>query len=205
MTEQKKTDNVPWKEILQNISASSLGHLTNTGYLSDIKSQVPNQKLMGRIVTAKIYPPDASILREALIFAQEGDVLAIECAANSHYACWGELRNLAAQVKKLAGVIIAGNVTDIAALRSQPFPVFARGVSALTTRASANTNNGEMNTPINISGVLINPGNIALGDEDGLFVFSEEYIHSILASVKSKEEQDQKKRHELFLKLTSSF
>ncbi|MGO3345949.1 MAG: RraA family protein [Marinomonas sp.] len=179
------------KDVFHNISTSTLGHLTDTGYLSDIKSQVPNQKMVGRIVTVRIYPPDAGILREALITAQAGEVLAIECAVNDHYACWGELRNLAAQIKKLAGVIIAGNITDIAALKSQPFPIFAQGVSALTTRAKTNAQHGEINIPITLSGVTVKPGDIAIGDDDGLFVFSEDYAHNILSAAQDKEQRDE--------------
>lgn len=189
------------KDVFHNISTSTLGHLTDTGYLSDIKSQVPNQKMVGRIVTARIYPPDAGILREALIKAQAGDVLAIECAVNDHYACWGELRNLAAQIKKLAGVIIAGNITDISALRSQPFPIFARGVSALTTRTRTNAQSGEINIPVTLSGVIVKPGDIAIGDDDGLFVFSENYANEVLKLAQIKERQDRVKRKELLSKL----
>ncbi|SBS32013.1 4-hydroxy-4-methyl-2-oxoglutarate aldolase [Marinomonas spartinae] len=191
------------KDLFHNISTSTLGHLTDIGYLSNIQSQVPNQKMVGHIVTVKIYPPDASILREALITAQAGEVLAIECAVNDHYACWGELRNLAAQIKKLAGVIIAGNITDIKALRSQPFPVFAQGVSALTTRATSEPQNGEMNIPITLSGITINPGDIAIGDDDGLFVFSEDYAHSIHQAAQDKEQQDKAIKEALLSKFLS--
>ena len=185
-----------------HITTSTLGHLTDAGYVSNITSQVPNQKLIGRIITAKIYPPDASILREALIKAQAGDVLAIECATNVHYACWGELRNIAAQIKQLAGVIIAGKVTDISALRTYPFPVFAQGTSALTTRALENSQYGELNGQITLSGVTVNPGDIAIGDDDGLFIFSPDYAQSILTSAHEKELHDQKIRQSLLAQLT---
>ena len=207
MTTTKNQHDIVSINAFKPISTSTLGHLTEVGYLSDIRSQVPQQKMLGRIVTARIFPPDAGILRDALIKAQAGDVLAIECATNDHYACWGELRNLAAQVKKLAGVIVAGHVTDISALRSQSFPVFARGVSALTTRTNTNSqrgeiSSGEINSVINIAGVAIRPGDIAIGDDDGVFVFSSEYASSLLASAKAKEEQDQQRRKQLLSDLS---
>ncbi len=192
------------KELFKDISTSTLGHLTDTGYLSNIRSQVPNKKMLGHVVTVKVFPPDAGILRDALITAQAGEVLAIECATNMHYACWGELRNLAAQIKKLAGVIIAGKVTDIAALRSQPLPIFAQGISALTTRPNKEDQSGDINVPITLSGITVNPGDLAIGDDDGVFVFSVAYANQILASAKAKEQQDKEKKEHLLSQAIAS-
>lgn len=76
----------------QSVQASTIGHLHEEGYLDGIRAMLPDSKLVGEVRTAKIHLPNASVLKEALIQAQAGDVLVIECLGNPGYACWGELR-----------------------------------------------------------------------------------------------------------------
>lgn len=192
------------KEKWQGISASTVGHLTDEGYLKGIRSQVANQRLVGHITTVRVHLPNAVILREALIRAQPGEVLAIECVGNREYACWGELRNLAAQIKGLAGVIIGGKVTDIRALREQDFAVFAEGISALTTRRTGDGAEGELNVPIQLSGMTLKPGDFAIGDEDGIFVLNSDKANQLLSLARSKENSDQQKKEAFLLQLSKS-
>lgn len=198
-------------EQYRQIPASTLGHLTTRGYLSGIRSQLTDNHMAGSVVTVKVFPPDAGAIREALLLSQAGDVLVIECA-HKHgdaygdgvnpidYACWGELRNLAAQIKALAGVIVAGPVTDIQALRKHHLPVFATGVSALTTRTMPEST-GEVNGSIQVAGVEIQPGDIAVGDDDGVFILSPQHAEELLPLALDKECSDECKRQELLSKL----
>lgn len=191
-------------EHYRNIAPSTIGHLTTVGYLNGIQAQCQNIKMVGKVVTVKIYPPDASAIRDALIASQAGDVLVIECVDNNHYACWGELRNLAAQVKGLAGVVIAGPATDIKSIREQAFPVFATGVSAVTTHKQTNVEHQSpaiINSLICISGTTIQAGDIAIGDDDGVFILSPAAAFELLPFVQNKEQQDHDKKQVLLQKL----
>ncbi|EGH34126.1 dimethylmenaquinone methyltransferase, partial [Pseudomonas syringae pv. japonica str. M301072] len=83
-------------EQYRDIAASTIGHLTDAGYLRGIRPLFEGARLVGNVVTVKLQLPDGSILRDALLNSLPGDVLVIECVGDEHCACWGELRTLAA-------------------------------------------------------------------------------------------------------------
>lgn len=78
---------------------------------------------------------------------------------------------LAAKMRRLAGVIVDGPLTDLSAVRALGIPVFGRGSSALTTQI-LRTGTGDINLPISCGGVAVAPGELILGDEDGVLVLS---------------------------------
>lgn len=181
------------------ISASTLGHLGRTGYLPELKPLVAGTRLLGRVVTARIPLPHGALLREALIASRPGDVLVIEAVGDPHCACWGELRTLAALVKGLAGVVVGGAITDVQALRRLGLPVFHRGISAVTTQGGEAL--GELNVELQLGETLVCPGDLALGDDDGLFVLSPARAAALLPSAQAKEATDQARRAQLLQRL----
>ncbi|WP_054994087.1 MULTISPECIES: RraA family protein [Pseudomonas] len=186
-------------EQYRDIAASTIGHLTDVGYLRGIRPLFEGARLVGNVVTVKLQLPDGSILRDALLNSLPGDVLVIECVGDEHCACWGELRTLAGLIKGLAGVIISGAVTDVAALREHRLPVFSRGVSAMTTRSLGES--GELNGLINISDVEVKPGDIAIADDDGVFILSPQQANELLPELLGKESADRKRRKEFLDRL----
>jgi len=186
-------------ERYREVAASTLGHLTEQGHLRDIHALLKGVRMVGNVVTVKLFPPDGSVLRDALVLSQPGDVLVIECAGDDAYACWGELRTLAALIKGLAGVVIAGPATDVAALRQHRLPIFCRGAGALTTRGIGQE--GEVNGPIQIAGVTVHPGDLAIGDDDGVFILSPEQAAELWPRAQAKEHADRVRRVELLERL----
>ncbi|WP_122282283.1 RraA family protein [Pseudomonas syringae group genomosp. 3] len=186
-------------EQFRGIAASTLGHLTDSGYLRGIRPLFDGARLVGNVVTVKVHLPDGSILRDALLNSLPGDVLVIECVGDEHCACWGELRTLAGLIKGLAGVVVSGAVTDVAALREHRLPVFSRGISAVTTQSQGES--GELNGPVNIGGVVVNPGDIAIGDDDGVFILSPQQANELLPGLLAKESADRARREEFLGRL----
>ncbi|KPB77091.1 Dimethylmenaquinone methyltransferase [Pseudomonas syringae pv. maculicola] len=187
-------------EQFRGIAASTLGHLTDSGYLRGIRPLFDGARLVGNVVTVKVHLPDGSILRDALLNSLPGDVLVIECVGDEHCACWGELRTLAGLIKGLAGVVVSGAVTDVAALREHRLPVFSQGISAVTTRSLGES--GELNGPVNIGGVAVNPGDIAIGDDDGVFILSPQQANELLPGLLAKEGADRARREEFLGRLS---
>ncbi|MFP1728175.1 RraA family protein [Lonsdalea quercina] len=179
----------------RQIETSTLGHLTDEGCLRGIRPLSPDVRLAGNVVTARLRMPDGGALREALWLSQPGDVLVIDAMEDAERACWGELRTLAAQVKGLAGVIVSGAVTDTRALRALGWPVFCRGISAITTRAQGT--GGVVNHPIVVSGVTVRPGDMALADDDGVFILSAERAAHWLRAVSEKSRADAERRDDM--------
>lgn len=191
--QQRTSDDVlaQWR----GMSTSALGHLTEEGYLRGIRALSPGVSVAGNVVTVSLRMPDGGALREALLLSQPGDVLVIDAMEDAERACWGELRTLAAQVKRLAGVIVSGAVTDVRELRALGWPVFCRGISAITTRALGT--GGEVNQPIVVSGVTIHPGDMAFGDDDGVFILSPTRAEHWLEPVREKSRADADRRDDL--------
>ncbi|AVI87745.1 MULTISPECIES: RraA family protein [Pseudomonas syringae group] len=187
-------------EQFRGIAASTLGHLTDSGYLRGIRPLFDGARLVGNVVTVKVNLPDGSILRDALLNSLPGDVLVIKCVGDEHCACWGELRTLAGLIKGLAGVVVSGAVTDVAALREHRLPVFSQGISAVTTRSLGES--GELNGPLNIGGVAVNPGDIAIGDDDGVFILSPQQANELLPGLLAKEGADRARREEFLGRLS---
>ncbi|AHG41305.1 S-adenosylmethionine:2-demethylmenaquinone methyltransferase [Pseudomonas syringae CC1557] len=190
-------------EQFRGIAASTIGHLSDSGYLRGIRPLFDGARVVGNVVTVKVQLPDGSILRDALLNSLPGDVLVIECVGDEHCACWGELRALAGLIKGLAGVVVSGAVTDVAAIREHRLPVFSRGISAVTTRSLGES--GELNGAVNISGVIVNPGDIAIGDDDGVFILSPQQATELLPGLLAKEEADKKRREEFMDRLNGEY
>ncbi|ACT07494.1 Dimethylmenaquinone methyltransferase [Dickeya chrysanthemi Ech1591] len=187
----------------RQISTSTLGHLTESGYLHGIRPLWPDVQMVGNVVTVKLCPPDGGVLREALLLSQPGDVLVVDASEEEDRACWGELRALAACVKGLAGVVIAGAVTDSRALRQLGLPVFCKGISAITTRTLGTA--GAVNVPVTVAGVAVHPGDVAMGDDDGVFILNPSAARDWLAKALAKEHADAERRDALRRRLPGAF
>ncbi|WP_447776104.1 RraA family protein [Pseudomonas chlororaphis] len=188
-------------EHYRGIAPSTLGHFGDEGYLRGIRPLFDGLRMLGTVVTVKVFAPDGAILRDALLLSEPGDVLVIQCVGDEECACWGELRTLAGLIKGLSGVVVEGAVTDVAALREHRLPVFSRGVSAYTTRGIGQQ--GEVNQPIEVAGVRVNPGDIAIGDDDGVFILDGQRAEALLPQLLAKEALDRERRAAFLQRLAS--
>ncbi|MBB5691690.1 RraA family protein [Roseomonas alkaliterrae] len=134
--------------------------------------------LAGPAFTVKTRPGDNLMIHKALALAAPGDVIVVDAGGDLTNALIGELM-LAQMVKRgLGGIVLDGAIRDSAAIRAQGFPVFAAGV---THRGPYKDGPGEINVPVAIDGMVIEPGDLVLGDDDGLLCvpFAEaEAIHA---------------------------
>lgn len=188
-------------EQFAHISTSTIGHLNDQGYLPDIKAVYPCHKTVsGFVFTVTLTSDNTDVIRQALLESQPGDVLCIDARTLGERACWGALRTCAAIYEKLSAVIVLGKVTDSSELQKLGFPVFARGVSALTTFKS-DAQSGELHSTITygsdqsngVTASIINSGDIAILDNDGVFVLSPKRAQEILADCQKKQQTDEAK------------
>ncbi len=134
----------------------------------------PDSKLVGNAVTVRTYPGDWARPVEAIDIAKEGDVIVID-AGGVGPAVWGELATHSAVQRKISGVVINGAMRDLAEVRKLNFPVFTKMVMPT---AGEPKGFGEINVPITISGIQINPGDWIIGDDDGLMVMPASNAHA---------------------------
>lgn len=154
-----------------------------------IKPLASNMKLCGPAVTVSSPAGDNLMLHQALYVAQPGSIMVVEVGGGYEYGYWGEIMTIAAQERKIAGLVIDGCVRDADLIEKFGFPVFARGLSIRGTGKDAG---GSINQPIKIGDVTINPGDLIIGDRDGLVVIAANEAPSALdASQKREDKEDQ--------------
>ena len=145
--------------------------------------------LAGPALTVKTRPGDNLMLHKAMALATPGDIIVCDAGGDLTNALVGEMM-LAQMVKRgVAGLVINGAIRDVAAIRAQTMPVFAAGV---THRGPYKNGPGEVNVPIAIDGMVIEPGDLVLGDDDGLLCVPFDQADEIYAHAQAKFEAEQR-------------
>ncbi len=145
--------------------------------------------LAGPALTVKTRPGDNLMVHAALNRAEPGDVLVVDAGGELTNAIIGELMLAYAEKVGMAGVVIYGAVRDYGAIRAGRFPVFAAGV---THRGPYKDGVGEVNVPIAIEGMVIEPGDLILGDDDGLLCVPYDVTETVYAAAMAKREAEEK-------------
>ena len=133
----------------------------------EIKPIDPSMKLAGPAYTVQCPRADNLMLHHALTRARPGDVLVVDAGGYAGAGPWGDILTLAAQTLGLAGLVIDGAIRDSADIVQSRFPVFARGICL---RGTSKNKPGCVGQPIACGGILIHPGDLIVGDRDGLVV-----------------------------------
>lgn len=145
--------------------------------------------MAGPAFTVKSRPGDNLMVHKAISLAGPGDVIVVDAGGDLTNAIIGELM-LAQMVKKqLGGIVINGAIRDSGAIAAQPFPVYAAGV---THRGPYKDGPGEINVPVAIDGMIIAPGDLIIGDEDGLLAVAIDEAETILAATRAKHAAEEK-------------
>lgn len=138
--------------------------------------------LIGAALTVRTRPGDNLMVHKALDMAGHGDVVVVD--ADLTNAIIGELMAAHAEQRGLAGIIIYGAIRDSANIARGRFPVYANGV---THRGPYKDGPGEMNVPLSLGSLVIEPGDLVLGDADGVACVPYELINLVLKSARAKQ------------------
>ncbi len=139
-------------------------------------------KLAGPAFTVKTAAGDNLLVHKALDTAQPGDVIVVDAGGFLDNAIIGELMMARARQRGIAGLVIWGAIRDSAEIGAGSYPVFAAGV---THRGPYKNGPGEINVPVIIGGMPVNPGDVIVGDADGLVAVPQDIAERVLASAKS--------------------
>ncbi len=121
--------------------------------------------MCGPALTVKTRPGDNLMVHKALDMAVEGDVIVVDAGGDCTNSIIGEIMLSIAAKKKLGGVVIDGAIRDYGSIKDGTFPVFAAGISH---RGPYKDGPGEINVPVAIDGMVIEPGDLVIGDDDGI-------------------------------------
>ncbi len=155
------------------------------GALSSRIKPVDNRmKVCGPAVTVQLRPGDNLMLHKAIYIAQPGDVIVADAQGFCEAGAWGEIMTVAAMERGLGGLVLNGAVRDTREITELGFPTFCVGVSIKGTEKSSL---GLINHPLIVDDVLINPGDLVLGDVDGVVVVSRD---DAVEAVRESEERE---------------
>lgn len=133
---------------------------------SSIRPLFEGVRMVGQALTVLCFPGDNLMTHKALQMVEPGDVLMID-DGDHDTGCFGHKSAMHARSRGGVGVVASGSVRDVAMLRQDRFPTFSRSVSP---RAPQKNTAGSINVPIQIGGIVIHPGDIVVGDDDGVVV-----------------------------------
>jgi RraA family protein len=144
-------------------------------------------KLAGTAVTVRTRPGDNLAIHRSFDFCRPGDVLVVDGAGDLTQALMGEIMATYARSIGIVGLVIDGAIRDSGALREGDFPVYARGV---THRGPYKNGPGEVNVPVTVGGMVVHPGDVIVGDEDGVLAITPAEAPGLLAAARKKGEQE---------------
>jgi 4-hydroxy-4-methyl-2-oxoglutarate aldolase len=150
----------------------------------DIAPLSPGMKMCGTAVTS--LGPDLTVRRMAIDLAQPGDVLVVAAGDVRDYACFGDGTATRMMTKSLRGAVIDGCTRDAAGLRALGFPTFCRGITARNYHYPAYGEHGAVNVPVVCGGVVVEPGDLILGDDDGVVVVPRRVAPEIQATIATR-------------------
>jgi RraA family protein len=149
----------------------------------------PDLRLVGPACTVKCYPGDNLMVHKALDIAEAGDVVVVDAGGDLTNALIGELMLAHAEHRGIAGIVINGAIRDSGAIGRGSYPVYAAGV---THRGPYKDGPGEINVPIALDGMIIRPGDLIVGDEDGLVCVPYEDLEAVFTAATKKHEAEEK-------------
>ena len=142
-----------------------------------------NMKVAGPAFTVEVRPGDNLMIHAAMSLARPGDVLVIDGNGCIDRALMGEIMKNVAMARGFAGVVLDGAIRDSAAFREDGFPCYARGVCH---RGPYKDGPGEVNVPVSISGMVVQPGDIVVGDDDGVVFIAPHEAEAVAAASRHK-------------------
>jgi len=144
--------------------------------------------MAGPAFTVRTAAGDNRAIHQALDAFQPGDVLVIDGGGDTSRALVGEIIAEIACKRGAAGLVIDGAIRDAGALSRSEFPVFAR---AAIHRGPYKNGPGEMGVPVSIGGMVVQPGDVVVGDEDGVVAFPPALAEDLIRAVRQQEAKEE--------------
>ena len=148
-----------------------------------IKPVAAHMKIAGPAITVEVRPGDNLAIHAALAIAQPGDVIVVDGKGDLSCALIGEIMSTQAEASGIAGIIIDGAVRDADALAEKTFPVFSAGLNPCGPTKSIP---GRVNYPISVASAVVEPGDLIVGDADGVVVLPREAVPALLLLAQKK-------------------
>ncbi len=148
-----------------------------------MRALFPAARICGQAVTSFNFPGDNLMLHAAFRVAEAGDVLVLTNGGSPQGALWGEIATYYSRIRKLAGAVIDGATRDTLQITEVGFPVFA---SHISVSYPGKRGPGAVNVPVVVAGVTVNPGDLVVGDADGVLAIPPAQVESAISSAEAR-------------------
>lgn len=139
--------------------------------------------MLGSVITVKAPLGDNAMFHRALDLAQPGDVIVVDGGGCTKRSLAGEIMMQYAALKKIGGWVVDGALRDLDGLVNAPFPIYCK---AITPQGPYKNGPGEINVPVVCGGVAVLPGDIAVGDGDGVVFIHREDVSLVIEEAEAK-------------------
>lgn len=182
-------------KLFENIPVANIDDCMNrTGAISQKIRPLNTNLLLGTAFTVKVPEGDNLMFHKAMDMANPGDIIMIDAGGHTERAILGELMVSYCESKGIGGIVVNGSIRGADALKDKAFPIYTKGI---TPNGPFKNGPGEINTPISIGGKVVSPGDIVVGDQDGLVIIQPENAEKIAKLAKGVT----KKEHLLMKKI----
>ena len=147
-------------------------------------------KICGSVLTVQCHPRDNLMLHKALEIAKPGEIIVAATGGHPNAGYWGDLMATSAVARDVGGLAIDGCIRDSEEIIEMGFPVFSRGVAITGT---VKNTLGKVNHPIIFGGIQVKPGDLILGDDDGMVVVEQSRIREVYEKACSRVEKEVEK------------
>lgn len=144
-------------------------------------------KICGQAVTCYNYPGDNLMLHAAIKLAKPGQIIVATNGGSAQGALWGEMVTVFAKLKGIAGAVVDGAVRDTDPIRELDFPLFSTAISASHPEKRGP---GSANVPVMVAGVVVNPGDVLVGDGDGVLVIPPRYLEAAMNAAQARVDKE---------------
>lgn len=159
-----------------------------------IRALNPKMKVFGPAFTVEVRPGDNLMFHVALAVAKPGDVIVVDGKADSTCALFGDLMVTQAAAAKLGGFVVDAASRDTATLFDGAFPIFAAGTNPCGPTKGLP---GRIGAPVSVGGVSVNPGDLVVGDVDGVVIIPRAEVEAVLAAADAKIAAEQQRISEI--------
>ena len=162
--------------------------LNRAGTMTGLRAAYPDVRpVIGPAVTVSIPIGGINMIKLGMQQTRPGDILVVSVQGDSTTAMWGGNLSRGLKARGVAALVIDGAIRDVSEIREAEFPVFCRGIA--TAAGPIETSAGEINVPIACGGVVVNPGDIVVADEDGIVVVPPAAAPDVAAATRRLMEQ----------------
>ncbi|WP_432630939.1 RraA family protein [Brotaphodocola sp.] len=148
-----------------------------------IKQRIGRKKIVGPAVTVDVPSGEGAIVADAILKLEPGSVLVVAGKGNCDCSYWGDHRSICADMMGAEGVVIDGAFRDLEDCERAGFPIYAKG---LTCGTAAKSGAGAINVPVSCGGVCVNPGDLIIGDVNGVCVLRPDEAEAVMERAMKK-------------------